>query len=118
MFFEDHLKKVYRSPVGTDHDPLAVQRTLVDATGNRLNALLADWQAVHDDGRGEIRTPETVDKFAVLSVQAEGKLVKAARVAFGVKPFPEQTDAEALECLCDFLEWCEKKGERGPPPPP
>lgn len=116
MFFAAHEKLIY-TPTGTDlkFDPLAVERGLRIATGNRLSGLLSDWRA-GTDGLGDIGAG-AADENAVRSARAEGELVAAARTAFGLPPFPDCTDAVVLEYLCDYLEWMAGKGTRGSAPP-
>lgn len=116
MFFEPHEKTIY-SPEGSDKkfDPLAVERALTIATGGKLNDLLTQWRAA-SDGLGDI-SPEGKAQSRVAAAEAEGQLAAVARAAFGLPPFPDCTDADALEWLCDYLRWMEGKGSRGSPSP-
>lgn len=123
MFFQNHEKAIY-SPPDCDRkfDPLALERTLRIVSGGRLPDLLADWTAGFDD-RGDVSSdPERAKEIqranAVLSAQAEGELVRVARVAFELPPFPDSSDATALEYLQDYLEWMAGKGTRGSSPQP
>lgn len=116
MFFEDHEKKVY-TPTGTSFkfDPLAIDRALRVATGNRLARLVTAWKAIDSD-EGDI-SEDGVQKKILASCEAEELLAGAARAAFGLPQFPDCTDAEALEMLCDYLDWVKKKGTRESTPP-
>ena len=106
MFYPDDAKRIYTSPAGTKYDPLAVHRKLVLAGGGRLNDHLASW--------ADPETPE------VARAAAEEELVRVARDAFALGGFAEEggsTDREALDALCDFLEWLAGKASRGSKPP-
>lgn len=100
MFYTDAEKQIYTSPTGTRHDPLALQRKLVVASGGNLNAALVSWS--------DAKARET-DRAA-----AEEQLVAAARVAFGFKPFDAEggvVDAVVIETLEHFLRYLEGKGQ-------
>lgn len=121
MFFQAHEKAIY-SPPESDrkYDPLAVERSLRLASNGSLSDLLADWRA-GTDGRGDVssdpdRAKEIARADAVTSARAEEELVRVSRIAFGLPPFPESTDAVALEYLSDYLEWMAGKGTRGSSP--
>lgn len=106
MFYSETDRLIYTSPVGTKHDPLAVQRTLIRVSNGTINTLLDAWGG-----------KETTD---AARAAAEEGVVTAARVAFGFRPFDAEggvLDAVVLETLCDFLEFLKKKGDRGPTPP-
>lgn len=113
--FQPHEKTIY-TPPGSDRkfDPLSLSRSLVAATGGRLNSLLVEW-AAGVDGQGDV-SKGAAERDAVTSAAAEGELARAARAAFGLPEFPECLDATALEYLEDFLGWMEKKGSRGETP--
>lgn len=99
--FTDRERQIYESPGGVKYDPLACLRTLLVATGNKVNDFLADWEGTD----------------AVAAAVAEGELVRAARAVFAVKPFDEDggvLDAVALETLFHFLAFVEGKDSRGP----
>lgn len=121
MFFADHEKTIYSPPnCETKYDPLALDRALRIAAGGRLADIVADYNAGKDD-RGDIsadpeRTREIASANDVLSAQAEGELVRVVRVAFQLPPFPETTDAVALEYFHDYMEWMAGKGTRGESP--
>src|SRR5262249_43332767 len=114
MFFADHEKRIY-SPEGCPRafDPLALDRALTRASGGRRGDLLAAWQAT-DVSTGDVSEPAASRTLA--GAAAEEDLVRAARVAFDLPDFPACCDATALEYLCDYLEWMEKKGSRGETP--
>jgi hypothetical protein len=116
MFFQDHEKTIY-SPEGSDmkFDPLALDRALVTASGGKLAELIEQWKSGSDD-KGDVSASGKAER-QIASALAEGELVKVARVAFKLGEFPVDLDAEALEYLCDFLEWMKKKGRRGETPP-
>ena len=114
MIFADHEKRIYPGPLGKSYDPLALQREITFATGGNLAAVLDAWNAglPAADGTGDAairRTPEQ----AVLAAQAEAKLAAVGRQVFGLPPFPEATDGEAIEALNAFWEYLEKKGGSG-----
>lgn len=115
MFFADHEKQIY-SPPGSDlkFDPLALDRALTLASEGRLNDLLGQWCP----GEGGDVSQGAPARSAVASAEAEAELVAVARKAFQLPAFPDCPDALALEHLCDFLWWMEKKGVRGETPPP
>ena len=113
MFYPEHVRKIYRpafADENTMYDPLAVERTLVRATRGNLAGLVSDWQAP-SDGVGDV-SEGSRERNALTSAEAEEQLVRAARAAFSLPPFPESPDAVALEYLLDFLEWMEGKGLR------
>jgi len=115
MFFPDHEKLIYAPPgFDTKLDPLAVDRALRIASNGTLAGLLSDWQSA-SDGLGDISQGST-SANDVLSARAEETLVRVAREAFGLPPFPDCTDGVALEVLCDYLEWMAGKGKRGESP--
>jgi hypothetical protein len=111
MIFAEHERAIY-SPEGSDdrYDPLALARALTVASGGRLNAMLADWRGGFEDA-GDV-SPDGRAAALVASAEAEAHLAAVARLVFGVPDFPAATDAVALELLCDYLGWMEKKGER------
>jgi hypothetical protein len=99
VFYPDADRLVYAAPSGSRHDPLALHRRLVLASGGTLNDSLAVWG---DPGAAE------VDRAA-----AEDRVVAATRRAFDLKPFDADggsTDAEVLALIRHFLEWLSKKG--------
>lgn len=98
MFYTDAEKQIYLSPADTRHDPLALQRKLVVASGGNLNATLETWA---DPKAREVER-----------ASAEEKLVTAARTAFGFKPFDADggvTDAIVLDTLDHFLRYLQGK---------
>lgn len=117
MFFPDHEKQIY-SPPGSDlkYDPLDLDRAIVFHSGGNLSELWAGWKTqdgdAHVDGRSF-----TAAEAALERATAEAEIVRVARGAFKLPAFPDCTDAQALEYLCDFLEWMRKKGRRGETPP-
>jgi hypothetical protein len=112
-YFTDQERAIYTPAALPDakFDPLSVRRTLDVHTGGRLAAAVEAWSAglPRGDGLGDVRpAPRTPDE-TVEAAKAEAVLVAAARQAFHLPPFPEATDAAALELLFDFLGWLEKK---------
>ncbi len=95
----------------TKYDPLALDRLLRVATGNKLAKLVEQWKSADSD-EGDISEEGMLEKLAA-SCEAEERLAHAARVAFNMPDFPECTDGQALELLCDYLDWLKKKGQRG-----
>lgn len=110
MQYQEHEKKIYECPGNSKkYDPLALDRLLTVTSGGQLNTILTEWSA-SSDGRGDV-SPEGRANNAVLSAQAEEKLVGIARRVFDLLPFPDCLDADALEMLTHYLEWMEGKGE-------
>ncbi len=113
MFYEEHERKIYHpasAPEGMIYDPLALDRTLIRATGGRLSGLVSDWQSVNDKD-GDV-SPGSDARNSLRSAEAEEQLVVAARIAFGLPGFPECLDSTALEYLIDFLGYMAGKGKR------
>jgi hypothetical protein len=109
MFFEEHQKLIF-SPQGSTEkfDPLALDRLLRKESNNSLGRLIDAWKAPDLD-EGDIS--DTGRLATVLrSDEAEVELARISRIAFNLKDFPECTDAVALEYLCQYLDWCKKKG--------
>lgn len=122
MHFQDHEKRIYTPESRPDLklDPLAVDRALTKASGGQLSTLLKQWQPVERDASGVPLTGDISDNGAnaeLVRAAAEEKLAAIAREVFGFKPFPESTDAEALEVLLDYLWWMEGKGVTAGTPP-
>lgn len=120
MFFEEHERKIYSPATKPDlkFDPLAVDRAITKAMNgftDSLELLLRSVQPVTRDS-GDV-SMEGQAAARVTRADAEEQLAAIARKAFGFSAFPDCTDAEALEVLYDYLEWMEKKGERGDTPP-
>lgn len=114
MFFEEYQKKIYQYPGREQkYDPLEVDHLLTIYSENRLNEYIAYRNAPHDD-LGDV-SPQGKLTAKINAANAEIQLTDIARKAFGLPPFPEMMTAEVLEILYDFLEWMEKKGERGEP---
>jgi hypothetical protein len=109
MHFEDYEKLIF-TPTGSikAFDPLALERALRKASDNRLGKLIETWKLVNSD-EGDISERGQYEK-AMASDEAEEQLANIARTAFGLEPFPGCTDAVALEYLCEYLDWCKKKG--------
>lgn len=115
MFFEDHEKQIYSPPESDQKfDPLALDRTLALLSQGRLAELVGQWQPA-EDGEGDVGKGAKA-RDALMRAEAEVELTRIARKAFGVPDFPAKLDAHALEMLCDFLRWMEKKGQRGETP--
>lgn len=115
MFFEDHEKLIY-SPEGSDKkfDPLALDRALRKVSNNQLGKLIDAWKAPDSD-EGDIS--ESGRLATVLSSdEAEESLASIARTVFDLPAFPDCTDAVALEYLCQYLDWCKKKGMKDTTP--
>jgi hypothetical protein len=116
MFFQDHEKQIY-SPAGSDlrFDPLDLDRRLVLHSRGNLPILWVLWKTQ----TGDVLIDGVADdaSAALERAMAEEQIVRAARNAFQLPDFPDCTDAQALEYLCDFLEWMRKKGRRGETPP-
>lgn len=98
MFFSEKEKQIYQSPLGPKYDPVDLNNRLVAACNNRLSECLDLWwgEATSDSDRAN----------------AALMLAKAARTAFGCKPFDQPggvLDAAVLEALYDFLSWLSKK---------
>ena len=117
MFFQDHEKAIYspESLPDAKFDPLAVDRALVKATHGMLHELLVKYQPVTGE-TGDV-SKEGRRLAEVEKAEAEEQLIAAARIAFGMKEFPENTDGQILEVLHDYLEWMEGKGSRVKHPP-
>jgi len=111
VYFSENEKKIYHPP-GSDKafDPLQLDRTLTIRSGGNLNALVAARNAKYA-GLGDI-SQEGRRRAEVDCAEAELALASIARDAFGLPPFPDCLDAQALEYLFHFLEWMEGKGER------
>lgn len=110
MLFKESERAIYEPPEGSGLgpiDPLALLRRLRHATGGRLAELWSLWRAPHEEG-GDV-SPEGRTKAAVGAAEAEEMLVQATRRSLGLKDFPECTDAQTLEILWHFFEWCEGK---------
>lgn len=98
MLFTERDRQIYTAPTGTKYDPVELFHKLEAAASGHLIDLLDRWWG-DESGAGE-------------RAQAALALAKAARQAFGFKPFDEQggvLDADALTALYDFLQWREKK---------
>jgi hypothetical protein len=87
--------------------------------GNALSisstAALDNLSALMNQPEGDISgsySAGVAEKRAVDGALAEAELARVSRVAFSLAAFPETTDAVALEILCDYLEYMEKKGKR------
>ena len=108
MFFEEHLKKIYKYGE-TSYDPLRVDLILRVESDNRLNEYI-DYRNAYYLDLGDI-SPEGKKEKSLLAAKAELELARIARSAFSLPPFPDCTDAQALEVLFDFMEWMSGKGE-------
>lgn len=97
MFYTAADKLIYKSPTGSQFDPLVLHRKLILASGGLVNQHLLAWSS-----------PDTSD---VEKAMAEEKLVTAARSTFGLAAFDKDggvLDGVALDCLTHYLEWLEK----------
>lgn len=100
--FSEQDRQIYTDPAtGRKFDPLAVKRAITAATNGQFNVLVA---AV--SGGDPARAAE-----------AQGRLIAAARLAFGLKPLDPDTgqgvlDAVAYEALIGFTRWLKGKGPR------
>ena len=114
MIFEEHEKRIFTALNGKQYDPLALNRTLTEATLGQLSLAIDQWQAglPNPDGSGNISLKRG-HKEELEAAKAEAFLVAAARKLFELPAFPDCLDATALETLFDFLDWLEKKGQRG-----
>lgn len=94
-------KLIYATAGGERHDPLAVHRRLLFATGGLFNSHLADWTAP-DDGDPKAQLAKAV---------AEEKIAAAVRHAFGWRPFADggPVDRVVLDEVCRYLEWLDAK---------
>lgn len=108
MFFTDAEKQIY-IPAGSDkkYDPLALDRALRRESKNQLAKLIDTWKEV-DSNEGDI-SEDGILQTTLASDNAEEELAIIARNVFDLPPFPECTDAVALEYLCQYLDWCKKK---------
>jgi hypothetical protein len=124
MFFTDRDKQIY-TPTGSTakFDPLAVNNKLTVYSLGTLNDLLADHNAFGEekdkldaedaDSPAIPSLKKAVADAAVRTATADLKLAHIARQAFGLPPFPDCLDANALEILFDFLGWLEGKDAPG-----
>lgn len=113
--FTEKEKLIYQALDGRLFDPLRVDRLLTIHSGNRLRELVA------------LRNPETIEsgdvskagraKAEVEACRAELELAAVAREAFELAPFPDCTDAQALDLLYHFLEWLAGKDAPAGTPP-
>ena len=90
--FTDRQKLIYKSPAGTFHDPLAVERRLRVVSKDDLDKYLIMWEGDDD----------------LQSLVAEENLVDFGRTAFGFEPLTESggvSEAVVLETLTHYLEW-------------
>jgi hypothetical protein len=108
MFFKDHEKLIY-SPEGADQkfDPLALDRVFRRESNNQFAKLIETWKAPDLD-EGDI-SQEGRLKTTLAADAAEEELARISRIAFNLNPFPESTDGQALEYMCQYLDWCKKK---------
>jgi hypothetical protein len=106
--YTDDERRILVLPDPTDStkavylDPLAVRRSLLDASGGDVNKWLDDADSDDD----------------LTAAHAEGKLVRVARTVFGYPPIDPTTgdgvsDAVCLSALNAAIEFLQKKGERG-----
>ena len=110
MYFTEREKQIYEAPEGRGKfDPLRVDRLLQVETRGRLH-LLVSLRNMAAGGLGDV-SPEGKAQTALEAADAELQLADAARKVFNLPPFPECTDADALEVLYHFLGWMEGKGE-------
>lgn len=105
LLFTPDERGIFELPDGSRHDPLAVERALVRATGgklDRINAIL----------REDPHPDDHPDKAAQRQGKAEAEemYLAAGRAAFNLAASPEVTDATVLDALDRFWEWLEKKG--------
>jgi hypothetical protein len=91
-------RRVYRSPLGTYHDPLKVRRDLELLS----DGAVAGW----------------VEEQRAGSLDADEKVLGVVRAAFGFAPIDRDTgagvtDTEALTAFADYQEYLAGKGGRG-----
>jgi len=115
MFFTDAQKLIYHSEtLNKKFDPLVLDRALRRVSENQLGKLIETWKA-SDSNEGDI-SEDGILQTILASDEAEGKLADIARLVFELPEFPECTDGVALECLCEYLDWCKKKEMKGTTP--
>lgn len=102
MFYSDEEKSVYKSPLGTVHDPVQIANRLVVASQGRFNDFLDVWY-------GEESTEGQRAEAALL-------VADSGRKAFNFSPLTEEGgvgDGAVLEVVHDFMGFLSKKGSRG-----
>jgi len=106
MFYSETEKQIYTSPTGQRFDPVTIQRQLILHSRGDINNHLGVFTS---------ETHSLVEKAL-----AEENLVDISRKTFKLLPCLETdgvTDAVAIECLFDFLEWLQGKEKRVDLPP-
>ena len=98
MIYTDAEKRIYASPLQTQHDPIEVSNKFTVYSQGKFN----DWLAVWYDAEAD----------AVSRAAAALQIAGAARQAFGWKPLTDGGvgDGDVLEAVDHFTEYLSKKG--------